>query len=224
MMHKRKGNDVTDDNNGAAGDNKFLTGADFAVFEQVTREVDIGELGMLTADAYPRVVPVNFVAVGPVIYFHGATRGQKFETFVNSDKVTFSVRLTYSMMPSYWRTEKSACSATQFFKSVLVKGRGRIVADSEEKATALQALMEKCQPEGGFEPITVTDELYRRAIDGVAIFRIDPASITVRSKLGQNLSVAIGEDLIKRLLERADPVDLATAAEIRKTIDAVKEA
>jgi len=190
-----------------------------AEFDAIVRDASIGHLGILTPDGYPRVVPVNFVAIGQTIYFHGATSGEKYESFAARQKVTLSVAIPYAALPSYWRAKDYACPANQFYKSVLIRGTGRLVDSPEEKATGLQALMAKHQPEGGYREIRADDPLYKKPIDEVAVYRIDPVRVDVRVSFGQKYKPEVREKLIRRLEERDDPMDRETAEEIRRTLD-----
>ena len=188
-------------------------------FQQIVQANNIGQLGIMTDDGYPRVVPINFVTIDDRVYFHGAGHGEKFDAFDENQKVTFSVDLPYAMIPSYWQDAEQGCRANQFFKSVLIRGRGVIVEDLDEKAVALQALMEKHQPEGRFRKITASEELYLESLEDTTIFRIDPDQVSVRSEMGQRLAVKIKTLLIEKLEERGSKIDLKTVAEIRKMID-----
>jgi hypothetical protein len=188
-------------------------------FQQIAQATNIGQLGILTDDGYPRVVSVNFVTIGDLVYFHGANHGEKYDAFAAGQKVTLSIDLPYAMIPSYWEDAEQACRANQFFKSALVKGRGAVVDDSGEKAAALQALMQKHQPEGGFRTITASDDMYRKHVADTMIFRIDPDQITTRCEMGQRLSAEKKAQLVKQLETRGSETDLLTAAEIRKQIN-----
>ncbi len=190
-----------------------------AEFDAIVRAADIGHLGIMTPDGYPRVVPVNFVAVGQTIYFHGATEGEKFQAFEARQKVTLSIAIAYAPIPSYWRAKDYACPANQFYKSVLIRGRARLADTPEEKATGLQALIEKHQPEGGYLKISADEPLYKKPIDEVAVYRIDPVKVDVRISFGQEYKPEVRQELIRKLEERGNPMDRETAEEIRKTLD-----
>lgn len=192
---------------------KELSGSD-ADFEQVMREAQVGHLGVIDADGFPRVVPLNFVCVDRRVYFHGARAGEKYVLLKAAPRVTFGACLPYSIIPSYWFDEEDACNVTAFYKSVHVRGVGVIVDEVEEAARALQGLMEKYQPEGGYRPIDVP--LYEKDLRSTAVFRVDPVQVDVKTKFGQNLRPGVREMLMAKLEERAESIDLATAAEIRK--------
>ncbi|MCP4684721.1 MAG: pyridoxamine 5'-phosphate oxidase family protein [bacterium] len=189
-----------------------------AEFDAIVREATIGHLGILTPDGFPRVVPVNFVAVGQTIYFHGATSGEKYEAFAARQKVTLSISIPYAPIPSYWRAKDYACPANQFYKSVLIRGKARLAETPEEKADGLQALIEKHQPEGGYLRISADEPLYKKPIDEVAVYCIDPVKVDVRTSFGQSYKPEMREELIRKLEERGDPMDHETAEEIRKTL------
>jgi len=189
------------------------------IFDSIARRANVGYLGITSSDGYPRAVPVNFVAVGDRIYFHGATTGEKHDALADGQKVTFCIAVPYSMIPSYWRSPDYACPASQYFESVLIRGRGAIVVDRKEKAAALQALMEKHQPEGGFRRIDSADPRYAKTIEEVAIFRIDPDRIDIRSKFGDHLSPETRSRIIEKLKERNLGSDRATAQEMERRLN-----
>jgi len=186
----------------------------------VLSSAPIGYLGIVDDSGYPRVAPLNFVWHAGKIYFHGAADGEKFSYFAaGPQKAAFSADIPYSSIPSYWISEKYACPATIFFKSVHIKGMGDVVRDAREKASALQKLMEKYQPEGGHAPIAPDDPLYQKPLAETAVFRIDPEFVAVKSKFAQNRPPEVRRDIIARLEVRNEGMDKKTAEEIRKTLE-----
>ncbi|RKX20713.1 MAG: hypothetical protein DRP35_05585, partial [Candidatus Zixiibacteriota bacterium] len=175
----------------------------------------VGYLGILTNDKYPRVIPVNFCAIKNIIYFHGALEGEKYKLFETTPKVTFAVVCQYSLIPSYWISPNYACTSTIFYKSALIKGTGYIVGDLTEKAVALQSLMEKHQPEGGFNSIDENDKLYQKPLKETGIFKIIPDKIDYRRKFGDYLPRKTREILVEKLLERNKGLDSKTAKELQ---------
>lgn len=187
-----------------------------AAFTELCRNLEIGHLAIVTADGYPRTVPVNFVVWEGSVYFHGALEGEKADAFRRGDKVTFGVFEVLAATPSYWRAEGYACPAGQYFRSALVRGHGFWVTDVHEKAGALQALMEKHQPEGGYEPISPEKALYVKPLAETGVFRVTPEQIDFFDKLGQQLSVEARNRVVNGLLERNRPGDRETAEAIRR--------
>ncbi len=193
--------------------------SDSTVIQEILAANKIGRVGIITPDGYPRIVPVNYVAIDSHIFFHGAPEGEKYAVFEGGNRVSFAVDMAYSTIPSYWLEQNNACPATIFYKSLFMRGQGRIVTDLHAKARALQALMESEQPEGGYARIVPEEPIYRRRLPGVAVFEIIPNAIDVKLKFAQNRDKEVRRRLIKLLLERGGPTDLATAAEIEKTLE-----
>lgn len=178
----------------------------------------IGRLGIITADGHPRIIPVNFVHYNSKIYFHGAGEGEKYELYKSNPAVTFQIERVYSVLPSDWFDSKSACNATICYKSLYIKGAGSLVKDLQEKADALQALMVKHQDENSFARIRPDESIYKKALERTELFSVEVHSTDLKYKFAQNHSVKTRRKLIKRLIERDQTTDSATAKEIEMTL------
>lgn len=189
---------------------------DPAEFDFIAGQAMVGYLGILTSDGYPRVVPVNFVAKGQIIYIHGAVAGEKYEAIKANPRVTFSVDIPYSVIPSYWISGENARGATMLYKSILIKGKAQSVENNQEKCAALQSLMEKYQPEGRFLPIDPDQPEYENMLKITAVYRINPEKITVKNNFPSQKTRDFKANLIKNLRERGEKIDLKTAKELEK--------
>ena len=186
--------------------------------DYIAENTTVGNLALNDKNGYPRIVPLNFVLIDNNIYFHGALEGEKFELLRENPKVAFSFAIPYSFIPSYWTSEKMACPATIFFKSVHIRGSGLMVKNLEEKVKALTKLMQKHQPEGKFVPIEYESKLYKKEIESVGVFKVISEEITVKQKFGQNFNEKTRKDLIQKLKERNEILDHKTILEIQKTL------
>lgn len=110
------------------------------------RHAAVGRLATNGSDGYPRIKPLNFVSLNDRIYFHSARKGEKIDDMRRDNRVAFciDVDLGYSV------SGREPCGATFFYRSVLVRGRASLVAGEEERLEALNKLMEKYQPSGGY--------------------------------------------------------------------------
>ena len=174
----------------------------------------VGQLGIVDKNHYPRIIPVNFVLHEGKIYFHGALEGEKYELLKENPKVTFSVYQPFSYIPSYF-ISNIACQATIFFKSVHIRGQGSLVEDYNEKIKVVIALMEKHQPEKNYADIELDNPKYYHYMETTGIFRIVPSEISVKQKFGQNMNDTVISHIIQYLEERNTPIDLATVTEIK---------
>lgn len=191
-----------------------LESDDGALFTELADTCEVGYLSLVTATGYPRAIALNFVAIGETIYFHGALEGEKFELIQANPRVGFTIVKPYSYIPSYWSAPRYACPATQFYKSIEIKGTCSAVDDPAEKARGLGALMDKHQPEGGFDPIDTGVPVYAKALEGVGVFRVVPNSWTGKVKFGQNEPEKLRRIFVEKLRERGGVMDEETALEI----------
>jgi uncharacterized protein len=179
-------------------------------------EAPFGYLGLVAVDdGFPLVVPVNFVYQNDGILIHGAIEGEKMRALARDARATFSVARAYSLIPSHFGGGSDACTASQYFVSVVVKGRAAVVDAPSEKAEALAALMGKLQPEGGYRPISADDPAYASSVDETAVIRIAVETLSARVKLGQSLTPERRERILAGLAERGSPLDLETAEAMR---------
>jgi nitroimidazol reductase NimA-like FMN-containing flavoprotein (pyridoxamine 5'-phosphate oxidase superfamily) len=191
-----------------------LESTDLALFRDLAESCEVGFLSLVTAAGYPRAIALNFAAIGETIYFHGALEGEKFELILSAPRAGFTIVKAYSYIPSNWSAPRYACPATQFFKSIEIKGTCSVVDDPAEKARGLGALMAKHQPEGGFDPIDPSVPVYAKALQGVGVFRVVPDSWTGKVKFGQNEPEKLRRIFVEKLRERGGVMDEETALEI----------
>ena len=187
-------------------------------FAEIARDCRVGHLALAIPGVGPRSIAVDFAAIGQDIFFHGALSGEKYAAICDGPPVGFTLVKELSFIPSHWLAPRHACPATHLFKSVEIRGQCRVVVDVAEKAGALQALMEKYQPEGGFASLDPELDLYRRSIAKVGVFRVVTATWTGKAKLAQNETEAVRRKIIDRLRERGEALDLITATEIGATL------
>ena len=157
-----------------------------------------GRISSIDQNGYPQIIPMNFVFLNDVIYLHSHTKGEKLDNIRNNEKVGFEVDRELEFLPSYFEDPKDASLADTLYISVVIKGKGSIVENREEKTLALNGLLKKYQPEGRYEPIKPDMEV----VDEVAIIKVTPESMRGKYKIGQYLQKGAREELAKKILER----------------------
>ena len=158
----------------------------------------VGRLATIDANGYPQVIPMNFAFENDAVYMHSHPKGEKIENFQANEKVGFEVDRELEFLPSYFEDPKNASLADTLYISIVMKGIASLVTDREEKTLALNGLMKKYQPEGGYEPITSQ----MRVLDGVTVIKIVPKTLQGKYKIGQNLSPSARMDLAQKILKR----------------------
>ena len=115
--------------------------------------------------------------------------------------VSFEVDKSLEFLPSYFSDPTDASLADTLYISVVIKGNASIISDKEEKTNALNGLMEKYQPEGGYEPIRSDMDVLKE----VEVIKIVPESLRGKYKIGQNMDMKSRIDLAKQILKRNSP-------------------
>jgi nitroimidazol reductase NimA-like FMN-containing flavoprotein (pyridoxamine 5'-phosphate oxidase superfamily) len=127
--------------------NKKIT--DVSVVIDLLNTCHVGRLGMVGRDGRPMVKPLNFAYHDGRIYFHCARDGEKLDDIRHDNRVCFEVDLPVAYVKG---TTGNPCRAEYLYRSVIVRGRAIIVEDPVERLLALDCLMAKYQPEGGYGP------------------------------------------------------------------------
>ena len=129
-----------------------------------------GRIASIDTNGFPQIIPMNFVFINDVVYMHSHIRGEKLENIKRNEKVGFEIDRSLEFLPSYFFDPNDASLADTLYISVVMKGICLIVEGNEEKALALNGLMKKYQPEGGYEPI----EPEMDVLNEVAVIKIEP--------------------------------------------------
>lgn len=168
---------------------------------QFLNEEHVGRIASLDQDGFPQIIPMNFAFVNGAIYMHSHTRGEKLDNIKANPKVGFEVDRELEFLPSYFSSPTDASQADTLYISVVIKGDGIIINDKEEKTLALNALMEKYQPEGKYERLT--PEMH--VIDEVAIIKVIPKTMRGKYKIGQHMDKTTRTQIAKKILEKNSP-------------------
>jgi len=160
-----------------------------------------GRISSIDENGFPQIIPMNFVFINDVVYMHSHIRGEKLDNIRRNQKVGFEVDKSLEFLPSYFSDPTDASLADTLYISVVMKGNASIVLDKEEKTIALNGLMEKYQPEGGYEPIKPDMDVLK----GVEVIKIVPESLRGKYKIGQNMDMKSRIELAKQILERNSP-------------------
>lgn len=167
---------------------------------QFLHEERIGRFATVDKDGFPFVAPMNFVYLNSAIYVHGFPRGEKYENVRSNPKCGFEVDRELAFLPSYFFEPPTDASKTDtLYISVVVKGTAELVTDNDEKAAALNALVEKSQTEGGFEKLAPKMATVR----GVGLIKITPGGITGKYKLGKFWDDSEKMQIATRMMQRA---------------------
>lgn len=97
-----------------------------------------GVLAVSGDDDYPYAVPLSYVYHEDKLYFHCAKSGHKLDGIARNEKVSFCVVDQDAVVPEEYTT---------YFRSVILFGRARVLANEGEKRSALEILAAKYSPD-----------------------------------------------------------------------------
>ena len=157
-----------------------------------------GRVASIDKDGYPQVIPMNFVYFDGAVYMHSHPFGEKLDNIRRNPSVGFEVDQHVCFLPSYYFHPTDASQADTLYISVVIKGRAEIVEDREEKAKALNALMEKYQKEGRYEAL----DAEMPVVEEVAIIKVVPADMRGKYKIGQHWARPYRLKMARNIVER----------------------
>ena len=140
----------------------------------ILERTPVGRMATINREGIPIIKPVNFVYWDKKIFIHSSMKGEKVEDIVRGSPVCFEMDEPIA----YVTTQGPACSSSYYYRSVIIKGKATLINDRNYKREILEKLMEKYQPEGGYEGIS--DEILNKT--GVIEISID--KITGKENLG----------------------------------------
>ncbi len=161
----------------------------------------VGRIATIDSNGYPQIIPMNFVFFNNAIYMHSHTKGEKLENIKANPKSGFEVDRELEFLPSYFSSPTDASMADTLYISVVIKGESVFVQDPREKALALNAMMQKYQPEGQYEPLRPEMDV----LNYVAVIKVLPDEINGKYKIGQHMKPNSRLDLAQKIFHRNTP-------------------
>ena len=157
-----------------------------------------GRIASVDDNGFPQIIPMNFVFLQGAVYMHSHIKGEKIDNIKRNSKVGFEVDKSLEFLPSYFSDPDDASLADTLYISVVIKGEASVVEDRYEKVLALNGLMRKYQPEGGYQPMTPDMEV----LEYTAVIKVNPKEMNGKYKIGQDMSKKDKTDLANKILKR----------------------
>jgi hypothetical protein len=177
--------------------------------DEILRRCRVGRIATHGADGYPYITPLNYVYHDGSVYFHCARSGEKLDNLKRDSRVCFEVDIPLAYLDlDYYGENPESCGVTQFYHSVVIRGRAEIVKDIDEKTAALQALVASHEPVGRtFRKITADT----KAVGLCEVVAVRIERISGKSGLAQKKSDEEKRALSIFLKNRDLPGDAETA-------------
>src|SRR6185295_13421544 len=113
---------------------------DRATIDAILDEALVAQLGF-AVDGQPYVIPTIHARVGDTVYVHGSAASRMIRALAAGTPACLSVTLVDGLVLA-----RSAFHHSMNYRSVVVLGEARAVADPAELLTALEAFTEKLVP------------------------------------------------------------------------------
>ena len=134
----------------------------------------VGRMATVNQEGFPVIKPVNFLYWDGKIYLHSSKKGEKVRDIRRGSPVCFEVDEPIA----YVSAKGSACKASYYYRSIIIKGKASLVNHRVKKLIILERLMEKYQPEGDYGGIL--EEVFKKT----AVIEITIQRITGKNNLG----------------------------------------
>jgi nitroimidazol reductase NimA-like FMN-containing flavoprotein (pyridoxamine 5'-phosphate oxidase superfamily) len=145
-----------------------------AVIDAILDEGLIAHLGIVDAHGQPFVIPTLHARRGDVVYLHGSAAGRAMKTLAAGFPACLTVSLIDGLVLA-----RSAMHHSANYRSVMLLGRARAIADASEKREALEAVIEHVVPGRWAEVRPPSDNELKAT--AVLEMTIDEASAKVRT-------------------------------------------
>jgi nitroimidazol reductase NimA-like FMN-containing flavoprotein (pyridoxamine 5'-phosphate oxidase superfamily) len=117
---------------------------DKAVIEDILNRAELVRIAMVDGQE-PYVVTMNYAYKDNALFLHCALEGRKMDILKRNNRVAFTVDTDVSL-----RLDEKACDSTICYRSVFGTGYASLVEDPDQKARALDWIMDKHGGQGGY--------------------------------------------------------------------------
>jgi len=181
---------------------------DSAEIHRILALTNVGRLATNGKDGYPYITPVNFVSLNGNIYFHCAPSGEKLDNLTRDPRVCFEVDVPLAYIDIGLDPTRPICQLHQYYHCVIVRGNASCVKDPDLKVAVLNALIAKHEKSDDFEPVTATMPAFKAC----EVIGIEPAFVSAKSDLGQNVPAEKRRAIAQYLFKRNQPGDREAVA------------
>jgi uncharacterized protein len=144
-----------------------------AAIDAILDEALVAHLGIVDGEGQPFVTPTLHARAGDVVYCHGSSASRTLRALATGAPACLTVSLIDGLVLA-----RAAMHHSANYRSAMLLGRARLVADREEKLAALRAIVEHIVP-GRWEHVRAPSENELKAT-AVLAMPIEEASAKIR--------------------------------------------
>jgi nitroimidazol reductase NimA-like FMN-containing flavoprotein (pyridoxamine 5'-phosphate oxidase superfamily) len=122
---------------------------DHAKVEALLLRANVGRLSTNGADGYPYTIALHFAYEPGHVYLHCAPKGEKTDNLLADPRVCFEVDEVFNIT----NHPNRACGSRTTYESVVIFGRGQVLADEARRYHALGLIGAKYAPQHAGKPM-----------------------------------------------------------------------
>lgn len=180
---------------------------------------DLGRLVTADAEGQPHIGLYPFLLLDDAVEMHLHRTDELLDDLRVNPKCVFEVDEVHGTVPSHWTHASNAMFATAYHRTVIFECVASISLDAEVLAAQQQRLMAHYQPDGGYQPVTTQNAMYRGPFNELAALTLTVRSRKVKWKLAQNRDRKNREKVIAELRKRGRPHDAGAADALQWALD-----
>lgn len=120
------------------------------------------------------------------IYLHLHRQDPQLKQLQKNPEAHLVFTSYHGYVPSYAKDPEDASFATMFYRFAQLQIRVTAVTDIKESAAILDRMMQRYQPEGGYQPLSGREEEYGPSLRMIQVLRCSVLAVQGKWKLGQN--------------------------------------
>lgn len=197
---------------------RYYADAPEADVEQLLRSSTLARLVTVGGSA-PHLGLYPFVFAEGAFELHLHRHDEQVADLRTNPTCLVEVDQPLSVIPSYWIDPHDGSYASVFHRTIAFEGVASLLEDLPTLAACQARLMDRYQPEGGFQPLHADDPIYAPLLRMLVGVRVEVRATKIKFKLAQNRDLETRAHVVAKLRERGAPLDAETADALQRTID-----
>ena len=161
----------------------------------------------------------NPIMVDGTFYLHLHRGDPQVAALRDTAKAQLVFQDVMAVIPSHWIDDKYGGAATTYYRYAAYDCRTALIEDPAAMVAVMQNLLDRFQPEKGYETLSHDSDLYRDSFAEILVVKLAVEKRHTKWKLGQNRPVEVRRNVIRRLRERAGVGDLRAADAMARDVD-----
>jgi uncharacterized protein len=185
--------------------------------QALMREQRVGRIVTVDTEGNAYVGVHVFAFDADVVELHLVRGDEQIAHVESTGRAIFEIDDVLSAIPSYW-VGAEATHADQLYRCVTFQCAASVVRDADALVAHLRALLQRYQPEAGYEALSYDSPLYAKSMRALVLLRLSIVSRRAKFKLGQKLDRETHARVRESLAARGSDTDQRSLAAIEELV------